>query len=158
MRSATETPNRPFLLTVLASAALLGALLLLPASGQAQNGGPPEEDCAAHKGINVMGWGDACFEAHGDAIWVRDQDPNGWGVGVQVQTNYLTNNRPKIRWCLNTHGADTWLRCKFDHRENGCVRWRMYEQNAAGQTQKWTRPSAWYSIALGEALCPREFL
>jgi len=170
MTSAIETTKRRFLLAVLASAALMGAFLLVPASGQAHKGGPPEDDCAAEYLINVEGWGDSCFESYGDEIWVRDQTPNQWSVRVQVQTNY-----GETRWCANTHGADSWHQCDFDFRELGdrigpdpdhpgmdiyesaCVRRRMFEQRESapqvGFTRKWTRWSDWWDTSIAENDC-----
>jgi hypothetical protein len=162
MTSAIKTPKRRFLLTVLVGAALLGVLLLLPASGEAHKKGPPEDDCAVDANINAEGWGDVCFEAHGDAHWVRDQTPNEWSVRAQIQTDY-----GKTRWCANTHGADSepvkasWHRCNFNHLEDRCVRWRMFEQREAppqvGFTRKWTRWSGWTHTTFGDRaprICP----
>jgi hypothetical protein len=58
---------------------------------------------------------------------------------VQLQTNY-----GKTRWCANTHGAVSWHMCNHDHRENACVRWRMFEQNHGGETFGWTEWSDWW--------------
>jgi hypothetical protein len=148
MRSALEMPGSRALLTVLASAALLGAILLLPAAGEAHKTGPPE-DCEWTWEINAEGWGDSCFEPDGDKHWVRDQTPNHWSVRIQIQTDY-----GKIRWCANTHGADSWHSCNFDHREDTCVRWRMFEQSdrvpiPLDNTRKWTDWSAWENTSTG---------
>jgi hypothetical protein len=84
--------------------------------------------------------GSTCFEWNGDDQWVYDRPPsNGWSVGVEIRTDY-----GKIRWCVNSHGADTWHECNFDHLEDHCVQFRLYEQNGVGGPTRnwtnWTRP------------------
>jgi hypothetical protein len=152
--SAIQTPKRWFLLAALVGAAVAGTLLLLSAPGQAHRTGPPTNECiSAAEGINDKGWGDVCWEAEGDEIWVRDQDRNHWSVRVQLQTS-----EREIRWCANTHRADSWHQCDFDFPEHfgdadkgeevfgSCVRWRMFEQNDVGHTRNWTRWSDWYDV------------
>jgi hypothetical protein len=146
MSPAIAMPGCREALVALVGAALVSLLLLaLPATSQAHRGGPPADDCEAAPNVNIEGWGDACFEVEGDAHWVRDQTPNDWSVRVQIQTDY-----GKIRWCANTHGADSWHRCNFDHREFSCVRWRMFEQKGRS-TRKWTDWSAWHHVHTGAA-------
>jgi hypothetical protein len=151
MSPAIATPRLRYPLVALLGAALVGVVLLaLPATGQAHQDGPPEDDCEPAPNVNIEGWGDACFEVIGDAHWVRDQTRNHWSVRVQIQTDY-----GKIRWCANTHRADSWHRCNFNHREESCVRWRMFEQREippqVGTTRKWTDWSAWHHAGTGAA-------
>jgi hypothetical protein len=152
MTAAIKTYRR----LMLVGTALLGALLLLPASGHAHSGGPPENDCEPAPNVNQEGWGDACFEVVGDDMWVRDQTPNHWSVRVKIEVRNLLIGYRKTRWCANTHGADSWHECKFDHKEDACVRWRMFEQShlvpiPLNNTQKWTDWSAWHDVATGAA-------
>jgi hypothetical protein len=91
-------------------------------------------------------YGETCFEWEGDDQWVWDGAPNGWGVVVQIETDY-----GKVRWCANREGASTWVECKFDHDEDHCVRFRLFEQDdgADGPTRNLTAWSQYISIRTG---------
>jgi hypothetical protein len=88
-------------------------------------------------------WGQTCYEYEGDDQWVRDLNANGWAAVVHVQTNYGKN-----RYCVSLPAAQGWGECTFDHRETGCVRFRMYEERN-GVTRNPTGWTLWHSIATG---------
>jgi hypothetical protein len=117
------------------------ALVASPA--QAHSGTPPAA-CVYYE----SSFGASCFEWEGDDQWVADLASNGWSARAQIETNY-----GKTRWCANTHTAPSWHECTFDHDEDGCVRWRMYEQDGGdtGPTRNWTNWTAWHSIRTGDA-------
>jgi hypothetical protein len=90
----------------------------------------------------------SCFEWDGDDQWVQDSKSNDGSARAQIQTNY-----GKVRWCANTHQAVSWYECTFDHSENTCVRWRMYEQHGTGgPSRNWTPWTRWHSTSTGD-LC-----
>ena len=94
--------------------------------------------------------GETCFEWSGDDQWVVDRDTNGKRAGVHVQTDY-----GKDRYC-ETNGdypAGSWRECKYDHDEERCVRFRMYEKNGDdGERHNWSTWSGWYSIRTGDRM------
>jgi hypothetical protein len=148
MRSAIDAPKRWFLLAALAGTALAGMLLLLPASGEAHRSAPPTNECiSAAEGINDKGWGDVCWEAEGDEIWVRDQDPNHWSVRVQLQSSEKeipgaptpTAPTPGTS-ATSTSRSDSAMatrgkRCSARACAGGC-----------SNTRNWTRWSRWYDV------------
>jgi hypothetical protein len=136
MRLRTITTAVALLLTVLVSGA--SAAQAQPA----QQADPPSpENCWRFEAGDPI-WGISCFQVNGDDQWVKDDEANGWAVGAQIQTNY-----GKTRWCANRNTAGSWVECKFDHRENTCVRFRLYEQDggADGPTRNWTAWTPWLS-------------
>lgn len=130
-------------LGTLAGAVLATMFLATPAS--AHTGSPPQA-CGYYYG--GASYGATCFEWDGDDQWVYDRYSNGWGVGVDLRTNY-----GKYRTCENTHGAGTWHECKYDHRENTCVQFRLYERNWNGTSVDYrnvTPWSEWVNTASGD--------
>jgi hypothetical protein len=138
MRFATL--KRVAMVAMMAGVSFTGFSIGSPAA-QAHEGGPP----AACRGF-FSDFGETCFEWSGDDQWVYRAVSGSWNPRVQIETNY-----GKTRWCANTHGADTWHECTFDHDEDGCVRFRMFEQlgNDNTQTRRWTVWSPWVSISTG---------
>lgn len=111
-------------------------------SAQAHEGGPTD-DCV----LFTTSYGATCFEWNGDDQWVYDGASNGLRVGVLIETDY-----GKTRICENAHGAGTWHECKFDHREERCVRFAMYQRDGAnGEPRDVTNYSPWVSIRTGRA-------
>lgn len=128
-------------LGTLAGAVLAMMFLATPAS--AHTGSPPQ--CGYYDG--GASYGATCYEWDGDDQWVYDAASNGRGVGVEIYTNY-----DKFRRCENTHGAGTWHECQFDHRENTCVTFRLYERNSSGTSVdrfNYTAWSQWVNTATG---------
>ena len=118
--------------------------LLSTASPAAAHTGQPPNGCRYYESP----FGASCFEWDGDDQWVQDSEPNDWSARAQIQTSY-----GKVRWCANTHHAVSWHECEFDHSENTCVRWRMYEQHGTGgPTRNWTPWTRWHSTSTGD-LC-----
>jgi len=88
-------------------------------------------------------WGATCVEPNGDDQWVRDLDPNGWTTVAHVETSY-----GKIRECVAPAAADGWKECKYDHKEDKCVRFYLYEQKGSNfnRSSAWSK---WYSTKDG---------
>lgn len=130
------------ILGTLTGAVLVTLFLATPAS--AHSSSPPQ--CGYYDGGASYGY--TCFEWDGDDQWVYDAASNGWGVGVDIRTNY-----GKYRSCEKTHGAGKWHECKFDHRENTCVQFRLYQRNWNGSTvvrDYYTKWSQWVNTATGK--------
>jgi hypothetical protein len=125
--AATGTETAPLLATAVGAApSLLG-----PA---------PDYDTCRYKSSNLGG---TCFQWVGDDQWVFDGWTNGWATVVHVNTNY-----GKDRYCQALPSAQGWAKCNYDHREDKCVRFRMYELKD-GTTRNWTDWSPWYGADYG---------
>lgn len=85
----------------------------------------------------------SCYEYDGDDQWIRDLNANGWQAVVHVQTNYGKN-----RYCGALPAAQGWGECTYDHREEGCVRFRFYELKD-GVTRNWTVFSPYFHASNG---------
>ncbi|TWD79792.1 hypothetical protein FB561_0858 [Kribbella amoyensis] len=85
----------------------------------------------------------SCYEYDGDDQWIRDLNANGWQAVVHVQTNYGKN-----RYCGALPAAQGWGECTYDHREDGCVRFRFYELKD-GVTRNWTVFSPYFHASTG---------
>jgi hypothetical protein len=80
-------------------------------------------------------FGQTCFEWSGDDQWVRDLDENSWTTVAQVRTDY-----GKFRECVAPRADDGWKECKFDHREDTCVSFRLIERQGTlvSRQSSWT--------------------
>lgn len=133
-------------------ATLAGAALLVTGSASTAAAAPaPDNTAVAVLAAPPSGcsptvttpWGQTCFEYEGDDQWIRDLDANGWQAVVHVQTNYAKN-----RYCGALPAADGWGECAYDHRENSCVRFRMYELKD-GVTRNLTGFTLWHRVSDG---------
>jgi hypothetical protein len=134
------------LVAALAAVSFMGLSIGSPAA-QAHDSGPPNL-CI---GEISTSWGYTCFEIHGDDQWVYDRSSNGWGVRVQVEVP----EDNKVRWCVQSHGFGFWHQCNYDHWEDRCVFFRMFEQKG-DSTRNWTGwsgpwPTGNNVICIGEA-------
>jgi hypothetical protein len=138
------------------AASLIASMLVLAISGVAitvptaqAHEGEEADDCVGYLWTDPF-YGETCFEVDGDDQWVYDGDQNGWRVGVNIATDY-----GKIRHCENTHGEGTWHECTFNHDEDGCVSYQLYERDADEQNGGDGEPdyhspwSPWISIRTG---------
>lgn len=129
--SGDGTPNAPVAATPLAKTKTMTLLASPPA------------DCRPYV---QSSYAISCYEYDGDDQWIRDLDANGWQAVVHVQTNYGKN-----RYCGALPAAQGWGECTYDHREDGCVRFRFYELKD-GVTRNWTVFSPYYHASNG-TLC-----
>ena len=104
---------------------------------------PPGISCSVHYATSFA---ETCFVANGDDQWIRDLKANGWTAVVHVQLNYL-----KDRTCSALPAAEGWGVCKFDHVEDKCVRFELFEKkgNETRNPSAWSR---WYHVSNGQ-LC-----
>lgn len=82
---------------------------------------PPADELTCYAFPDVFGTvhGISCYEFHGDDQWVRDTFANGRQFRVHVRTEYGKN-----RFCFDD--TPGWTECKYNHRENECVKWHGY--------------------------------
>ena len=93
----------------------------------------------------ISTFGATCYEWSGDDQWVLDDSNNGWRAVGRAQTNY-----GKVRDCIAPVPGQGWGECKFDHREEACVRFGMYElQTSTSAERGWTGYSAWFHVSTG---------
>lgn len=97
-----------------------------PASQLAQRGiadasvnAPPAGSTCAEFWVVPKLHGVSCFEWHGDDQWVLDTLNNNRQFRVHVRTEYGKN-----RFCFDD--TPGWTECRYDHRENECVKWHGY--------------------------------
>jgi hypothetical protein len=86
-----------------------------------------------------------CYEWSGDDQWVRDDTDNGWRAVARAQTSY-----GKVRDCIAPVPGQGWGECTFDHDEDFCVRFLLYElRTSDGEERNPTVYSPWYRISNG---------
>lgn len=90
-------------------------------------------------------YGRTCYEWSGDDQWVRDESDNGYRTVARAETTY-----GKVRDCIAPVVGQGWGECKFDHDEDFCVRFQLYElRTSDGHERNATVPSDWYRISDG---------
>ncbi|MBO2454813.1 hypothetical protein J4573_47535 [Actinomadura barringtoniae] len=95
-----------------------------------KKGYPAHSQCYAWKGSDGKA-GESCFQWTTDDQWIRDTADNGMNFRVHIKTNY-----GKERWCYSTGGS--WSVCKYDHKENKCVKFHGYHPPHALNKELWT--------------------
>lgn len=84
-------------------------------------------DCTSE--YYVYGAGEACIQPNGDDIWVRDNDSDGYRVGVYWED--LDSGR--IGRCNDNLGAaKAWTRCNKDWTEGHTIKWAFAWNSASG--------------------------
>ncbi|MGC4936603.1 hypothetical protein [Kribbella sp. DT2] len=129
----------------LLTAVLSSAVLLVAGTATTATAAPVATLGDAPPGVRCSffwntSFADTCFESDGDDQWIRDLVANGWAAVVHVQLNYL-----KDRTCKAMPAAEGWGVCKFDHVEDKCVRFQLYEQkgDAIRNRTHWSR---WFHV------------
>lgn len=107
-------------------------------------GEPPSDGACSPRLVSTFGF--TCYEWSGDDQWVLDRTNNGWRTVARAQTNY-----GKVRDCIAPVISQGWGECNFDHDEDFCVRFQMYElRTSDGAERNPTVFSDWYRISDGQ--------
>lgn len=80
----------------------------------------------------------ACFQPHGDKMYVKDTDEDGHSA-VGVWHHYLGDGRYSKGYCRNKLGAGRWGVCDYNMSENSYIQWWAAEYDGdTGQWYEWS--------------------
>lgn len=103
---------------------------------------PSRSDCDP---LVVSSYARTCYQWWGDDQWVHDDSNNGWRAVARAQTDY-----GKVRDCIAPSYGQGWGECTFDHLEDHCVRFALYQLRTSDNEESPATPwSPWFRISNG---------